>query len=74
MNIQINIKDKQVGEPDENGNITTNVDVTFTFDDYSTDVIIPIFNPQTDDEILIGVLNRCGSEVKKYQNGIISIN
>jgi hypothetical protein len=71
MNIQINIKDKQVGEPDENGYITTNVDVTFTFDEYSIDMNIPIFNLTSDEDIIISVNNMCITQLRVYQNSLI---
>jgi hypothetical protein len=66
--IQINILSKEVGIPNENGDFTTYVEVEFIFDGYIKNITIPVFNPSTDEDILIGVTNRSITEFRIYQN------
>jgi hypothetical protein len=66
--IQINVISKEVGEPNENGDITTNVEVEFIFNEWIKRTTVPVFNAQSDEEILIGVANRSITEWRIYQN------
>lgn len=66
--IQINVISKEVGEPNENGDITTNVEVEFIFNEWIKRTTVPVFNAQSDEEILIGVTNRSITEWRIYQN------
>ena len=68
--IQINVISKEVGEPNENGDITTNVEVEFIFNEWIKRTTVPVFNAQSDEEILIGVTNRSITEWRIYQNEI----
>ena len=70
MNIQTIITNKQEGTPNEEGYVTTYVDVTYIFDEYSNSITIPIFNVQSEEEVLIGVNNMCITQFRIYQNSL----
>ena len=73
MTININIKSKIIGEITEDGNQTTRLIVEYDFDGYLKEVDIPVFNPSSDDDLAITIMNRCVSELRAYQNGQIII-
>jgi hypothetical protein len=73
MKLEIEILDKIIGEPNEDGYSTTSVSVKYTIN--GTEILreVPIFNPQSDSDIMTGIANRGLTELAIYSGGTIII-